>query len=169
MLFGRWVMLSLYTLYKFTYLHNRLRRKALHLIHSYLCVELVSSRYSHIHMPIPSFKTVHNAQINITLGAKIQCATSFVLHCTHTATTLFTLCGPMLRMFHFQATYLRYRCTWSPSRYATCIHILLVGFRNQICVSFYHHMFYGAGRHCGWPYLSGGKSFLVHFNVLVIP
>ena len=49
MLFGRWVMLSLYTLYKFTYLHNRLRRKALHLIHSYLCVELVSSRYSLTH------------------------------------------------------------------------------------------------------------------------
>jgi len=41
--------ISLYTLYKFTYLHNRLRRKALHLIRCYLCVELVSSRYSFTH------------------------------------------------------------------------------------------------------------------------
>jgi hypothetical protein len=38
----------------------------------------------------------------------------------------------MLGMFHFQATYLRYTWTQSPSRYATCSHILLVGFRNQI-------------------------------------
>jgi len=45
--------------------------------------------HSHIHTRMPSFKTVHDAQTNITLGTKIQCAPSFVLHCTHTATTLF--------------------------------------------------------------------------------
>ena len=122
--------------------------------------------HSHIHTRMPSFKTVHNAQTNITLRAKIQCAHSFVVHCTHTATTLFLFWGPTLGMFHFQATFLGYRWTWSPSRYATWSHILLMGFRNQITnknlpqpfVSFFHHMFYGAGRHWGWSYLLGGKT-----------
>jgi hypothetical protein len=44
--------------------------------------------HSHIHSHMPPFKTVHDAQTNITLRTKIQCAPSFVLHCTHTATTL---------------------------------------------------------------------------------
>jgi len=78
------------------------------------------------------FKTVHDAQTNITLRAKIQCAPSFVLYCTHTATTTFSFWGPLLGMFHFQATYLGYRWTRSPSRYDTCSHILLMGFCNQI-------------------------------------
>ena len=29
---------------------------------------------------------------------------------------------------------------------------------RTFCVLFYHHMFHGAGRHWGWPYLSGGKT-----------
>ena len=87
--------------------------------------------HSHIHTHMPSFKTVHNAQTNITPGTKIQRAPSYVLHCTHTAMT-FPFWGPMLGMFHFQATYLGYRWTRSPSRYATCSPILLMGFRNQI-------------------------------------
>ena len=43
---------------------------------------------SHIHSHMPSFKTVPDAQTNITLRTKIQCAPSFVLHFTHTAMTL---------------------------------------------------------------------------------
>jgi len=38
----------------------------------------------------------------------------------------------MLGMFHFQVTYLGYRLAQSPLRYATCSHILLMGFCNQI-------------------------------------
>ena len=138
MLFGRWVMLSLYCIYKFTYSHNRLQRNGffgrLYTLYTVIFVlSLVAHAiHSHIHTHMPSFKTVHNAQTNITLGAKIRCAPSFVLHCTHTAMMLFPFWGPMLGMFHFQVTYLGYRCTRSPSRYATCSHIILVGFHNQI-------------------------------------
>ena len=46
-------MLPLYTIYKFTYLQNRLQRngfwQAVHLIHGYLWVDLVSSCYSFTH------------------------------------------------------------------------------------------------------------------------
>ena len=88
--------------------------------------------HSYIHLCMPSFKTVHDAQTNITLRTKIQCAPSFVLHFTHMATTLLSLWGPVVGMLHFQATCLGYRWTRSPSTYATCSHILLVGFCNQI-------------------------------------
>jgi hypothetical protein len=47
--------------------------------------------HSYIHSCMSSFKTVHDAKTNITLCAKVQCAPSFVLHCTHTATSLFTV------------------------------------------------------------------------------
>ena len=38
----------------------------------------------HIHARVPSFKTAHDAQSNITLCTKIHSASSFVFHCTHT-------------------------------------------------------------------------------------
>ena len=44
-----WQMSDVILIHKFTYSHNRLRRKALHLIRCYLCVELVSSQYSFTH------------------------------------------------------------------------------------------------------------------------
>ena len=122
-------MLSVYTIYKFTYLQNKLRRNGffgrLYILYTVIFELTMVAHITHSHIPsrMPSFKTVHDAHTNITLCAKIQRAPSFILHCTHTA--MFSFRGSMLGMFHFQATYSGYRWTSSPLRYATCIHILL--------------------------------------------
>ena len=143
--------------------------QTVHLTHFYLWVHLGSSRYTFTHsLAYAIFQNSPRCTNQRHISRKNTVCSLYVLHCTHMATTLFSFWGPMLGMFHFQATYLRYRWTRSPSRDATCSHILLMGFCNQITkenlpepfvfVSFYHHMFYGAGRHWGWPYLLGGKT-----------
>ena len=160
MLFGRWVMLSLYTIYSivvwqisdvilishlqhycladewcypYTLLtHSIIHiisyegmvfRKAVHLIHCYLFVELGSSHYSFTHSH--AYAVFQNSprctnQLHIcsrNTGCSLFCSS---LH-TH-SNDVVSLWAPMLGMFHFQATYLGYRWTRSPSRYATCSH-----------------------------------------------
>jgi hypothetical protein len=75
LLFGRWMLLSLYTIYKFTYLQNSLWRnfffwQTVHLNVIFEFTLVAHITHSHIHSRMPSFKTVHDAQTNITLAQK---------------------------------------------------------------------------------------------------
>ena len=51
----------------------------LHILYTVIFELTLVVAHSHIHLHMPSFKTVHNAQTNITLRAKIQCL-FFIVH-----------------------------------------------------------------------------------------
>jgi hypothetical protein len=145
--------------------------QAVHLIHVplswpwYLTILILTftrvchiSKQSNMHKPTSHFAQKYSVLLRL-----------FVI--VHMETT-FSFWGPMLAMFHVQATYLGYRWTLSASRYVTRSHILLMGFfklrtRTLLC-HFYPHVFYGVGRYWGWPYVRR-KKVLAHFQVLAIP
>ena len=152
--------------------------QAVHFIHCYLCVELGSSRYSFIHSHTcaifqnsPTCTNQHHISRKNTVSS-LFCSSLD----THTATKLFIFWGPMLGMFHFQATYLGYRRTRSPSRYANCSHVLLVGFRNKLrtrtslnllCVILPPHVLWSRKALRMVMSVRWKNSFLVHFHVLL--
>jgi hypothetical protein len=108
--------------------------QAVHHTHFYLWVDRGSSCYSFTHSL--SYAIIQNSprctNQHHTSRKNTACSLFCSLSYTHMETTLFSFWRPLLGMFHFQATYLGYRWIWSPSRYTTCSHILLMGFCNQI-------------------------------------
>jgi len=127
--------------------------------------------HSHIHVCMPSFKTDHDAQTNTTLRAK----TVYSLFCsslyTHSNDVVF-----LLRANAGNVSLPGDRWTRPPSRYATCIHILLVGFCNLIKNEKLPEPFvFILPPHVLWSRkalrmvisVRWKNSFLVHFHVLL--
>ena len=163
MLFGRWVMLSLYTIYKFTYSQNMLWRNCflagftsytllsscwawllMLLIHTFTHVCHLSKQ-SMMHKPISHFPQKYSVLpllFFIALTRQQRCFPfeSQCWECLTSRQLIWDTDGFGLpRDTPLAVTF----CSWDS--------VIKLWTRTSLtfCVSFYHHMFYGAGRHWG--------------------